>query len=70
VDRRQATGIALVVLTAFSFGSASVLSRPVYDTGMGWLGLVTWRFLIGTVLAWAWVAVDRPCGTWIGGSWP
>ena len=58
MDRRQATGIALVVLTAFSFGSASVLSRPVYDTGMGWLGLVTWRFLIGTVLAWAWVAVS------------
>ena len=58
MDRRQATGIALVVLTALSFGSASVLSRPVYDTGLGWLGLVTWRFLIGSVLAWAWVAVS------------
>lgn len=56
MDRRRATGIALVLTAAVGFGSASVLARPVYETGMGWLGLVTWRFLIGAGLAWIWVA--------------
>ena len=56
MDRRRATGIALVLIAAVGFGSASVLARPVYDTGMDWLGLVTWRFLIGAGLAWVWVA--------------
>ncbi|MDO8485305.1 MAG: DMT family transporter [Candidatus Limnocylindrales bacterium] len=58
MDRRRATGIALVLTAAVSFGSASVLARPVYDTGMGWQGLVTWRFLIGAGLAWIWVATS------------
>ncbi|MEA2619706.1 MAG: hypothetical protein QOC97_479 [Chloroflexota bacterium] len=58
MDRRRAVGIGLVILAAFAFGSASVLARPVYDTGLGWLGLVTWRFIIGAVLAWAWVAIS------------
>jgi drug/metabolite transporter (DMT)-like permease len=59
MDRRRAVGIGLVILAALAFGSASVLARPVYDTGMGWLGLVTWRFLIGATLAWLWVAISR-----------
>ena len=58
MDRRRATGIALVLIAAVGFGSASVLARPVYDTGMDWLGLVTWRFLIGAGLAWVWVAIS------------
>lgn len=57
MDRRRATGTALVLLSALGFGSASVLARPVYDTGMSWLGLVTWRFIIGAALAWAWIAI-------------
>lgn len=56
MDRRRTTGIALVLTAAVGFGSASVLARPVYEAGMGWLGLVTWRFLIGAGLAWIWVA--------------
>jgi drug/metabolite transporter (DMT)-like permease len=58
MDRRRAVGIALVFLAAFAFGSASVLARPVYDTGLGWLGLVTWRFIIGAGFAWLWVAAS------------
>jgi drug/metabolite transporter (DMT)-like permease len=58
MDRRRATGTALVLVAAVGFGSVSVLARPVYDSGMGWLGLVTWRFLIGAALAWLWVAVS------------
>lgn len=58
MDRRRATGTALVLVSAVGFGSASILARPVYDTGMGWLGLVTWRFVIGAALAWIWIAVS------------
>ena len=58
MDGRRATGIALVLISAVGFGSASVLTRPIYDTGLGWLGLVTWRFLIGAALAWLWVAAS------------
>jgi drug/metabolite transporter (DMT)-like permease len=58
MDRRRASGTALVLIAAVGFGSASILARPVYDTGMGWLGLVTWRFLIGAALAWVWVAIS------------
>ena len=58
MDSRRATGIALVLVAAVGFGSASVLALPVYDTGMDWLGLVTWRFLIGAGLAWVWVGIS------------
>lgn len=58
MDRRRGLGISLVLVAAFGFGSATVLARPVYDTGMGWLGLVTWRFLIGAALAWLWVLIS------------
>jgi drug/metabolite transporter (DMT)-like permease len=58
MDRRRVLGVGLVVLAALAFGSASVFSRLVYDTGMGWLSLVTWRFLIGAALAWLWVAAS------------
>ncbi len=47
-----------MLTAAVGFGLASVLARPVYDTGMGWLGLVSWRFLIGAGLAWIWVATS------------
>jgi len=58
MDRRRVVGSGLVLVAALAFGSASVFARPVYDTGMGWLGLVTWRFLIGAGLAWVWVAIS------------
>jgi len=58
MDRRRASGTALVLVAAVGFGSASILARPVYDTGMDWLGLVTWRFLIGAALAWVWIAAS------------
>jgi drug/metabolite transporter (DMT)-like permease len=58
MDRRRATGTALVLIAAVAFGSASILARPVYDAGMDWLDLVTWRFIIGAALAWIWIAVS------------
>lgn len=58
MDRPRVLGVGLVIVSAIGFGSASILARPVYDTGMGWLGLLTWRFLIGAGLAWMWVATS------------
>lgn len=55
MDRRRATGIGLVVVSAAGFGSGSLLAAPVYETGVEWLTLLGWRFLIGAVLGWLWV---------------
>jgi len=55
VDRRRLIGIALVVVSATGFSSGTVLSKPIYATGLDWLQLVAWRFTIGAVLAWAWL---------------
>ena len=55
MDRRTATGIGLVVVSAFGYGSGSVLAAPIYATGIDWLTLVEWRFLIGAMLGWLWV---------------
>src|ERR1700693_5090927 len=58
VDRRRVSGIALVLASAVAFGSASILARPVYDTGMKWLQLVTWRFVLGAALSLVWVVAS------------
>jgi drug/metabolite transporter (DMT)-like permease len=58
MDRRRLAGIALVLVSAAGFGSGTILAAPVYETGVDWLTLVGWRFLIGAALAWAWVAVS------------
>ena len=55
MDRRRAAGLALIVASAFGFASGTVLSKPIYATGLDWLQLVAWRFTIGAVLAWAWL---------------
>jgi drug/metabolite transporter (DMT)-like permease len=54
VDRR-ALGIALVLLSACSFGSGALFAKPVYAVGIGWLTLLSWRFLVGAALSWAFV---------------
>ena len=48
-------GLALIVISAAGFGSGTVLSKPIYATGLDWLQLLAWRFTIGAVLAWAWL---------------
>jgi len=48
-------GIGLVVISAAGYGSGSILAAPIYSTGVDWLTLVSWRFLIGAVLGWFWV---------------
>jgi drug/metabolite transporter (DMT)-like permease len=55
VDRRRAVGLTLIVISAAGFGSGTVLSKPIYATGLDWLQLLAWRFTIGAVLAWTWI---------------
>src|SRR3954451_8072986 len=59
VDRVRLTGVALVVVSAFAFGSGGLFARPVYATGVDWLTLMAWRFGIAGVLAWV-VVLARP----------
>ncbi len=48
-------GIGLVVISAAGYGSGSILAAPIYSTGVDWLALVGWRFLIGAAIGWLWV---------------
>ncbi|MEK6719716.1 MAG: DMT family transporter [Chloroflexota bacterium] len=57
MDRRQAVGFLLVVVSAAAFGSGALFAKPVYAAGVDWHTLSAWRFGIGAVLSWAWVLV-------------
>jgi drug/metabolite transporter (DMT)-like permease len=58
VHRRRAIGLTLVVIAAAGFSSGTILSKPIYATGLDWLQLLAWRFAIGAGLAWAWILVS------------
>ncbi len=58
MDRRRALGIGLVLVAGASFGSGSIFAPRSTATGVDWLTLLGWRFLIGAGLAWAWVALS------------
>lgn len=55
MPRAVAVGIALTIISAFSFGSGPLFAKPVYAEGVGWHVLMAWRFLVGALLAWAWL---------------
>ena len=59
MPRGLALGIVLTVVSAFGFGSGALFAKPVYAAGVDWHVLMSWRFLIGAVLAWVVVAA-RP----------
>jgi drug/metabolite transporter (DMT)-like permease len=56
---RRAIGIALVLVSAFGFGSGALFSKPIYAAGVGWLVLSAWRFGFGALLSWGWLLVSR-----------
>jgi drug/metabolite transporter (DMT)-like permease len=58
MDRRRLVGIALVVVSACSFGSGGIFASPVYAAGVDWMVLLAWRFLIGCAVAWAWLLLS------------
>lgn len=43
------------MVSAFAFGSGALFAKPVYAEGVGWHVLMSWRFLVGGALAWAWL---------------
>ncbi len=55
MDRQRLLGVGLVLVSAASFGSGALFAKPVYGAGVDWLTLLSWRFLIGASLAWAWL---------------
>lgn len=55
MDRRHTIGIALILISACSFGSGGLFAQPVYEEGVGWHVLSAWRFGFGALLAWLWV---------------
>ena len=58
MDRRRALGVALVLVAGASFASGSIFATLAYGTGLDWLTLMWWRFLIGGALAWGWVMLS------------
>jgi drug/metabolite transporter (DMT)-like permease len=58
MDRHRLVGIALIVISACSFGSGGVFASPVYAAGVDWMVLLAWRFLIGGAIAWAWLLLS------------
>lgn len=58
MDRRRVAGLALIVISAVGFGSGTVLSKPIYGTGLDWVQLLAWRFTIGAILAWGWLLLS------------
>ena len=58
MDRRRATGIALVLVSAAAFGSGSLFAQPVYAAGVDWMTLSAWRFLFGASLTWAFLLIS------------
>ena len=55
LTRYRAVGVLLVVISACGFGSGALFARPIYASGMDWLGLLAWRFLFGALASWLWL---------------
>lgn len=53
--RERLIGIALIVVSACGFGSGALFAKPIYASGLDWLTLLAWRFLIAAIASWAWL---------------
>ena len=64
MDRRRATGIALVLVSAAAFGSGPIFAQFAYAANVDWLVLSSWRFLFGAGLTWCFLLLssDRRLG--------
>ena len=58
MERRRAVGIALAVSSACGYGSGPLFAKGVYASGLDWLALLHWRFLIGMALSWSWLLLQ------------
>lgn len=53
--RDHVTGVVLVIISAIGFGSGALLATPVYGSGLDWMTLLAWRFLIAAAASWLWL---------------
>jgi drug/metabolite transporter (DMT)-like permease len=60
MDRRRLVGVGLVLVSACAFGSGALFGKPAYATGIDWLVVSSWRFLLGAVASWIWVLASGP----------
>lgn len=51
-------GFALIVASAAGFGSGALFAKSVYPTGVDWVVLMAWRFLLGALATWTWIAAS------------
>ncbi len=59
MDRRRLAGVLLAAVAACGYGTGPLFAKSVYATGMDWLGLIFWRFLIGALVLWTVVLLVR-----------
>ena len=52
MDRYRLVGALLAAAAACGYGTGPLLAKVIYPTGLDWLGLLFWRFLIGALLLW------------------
>lgn len=55
--RERALGVALVVLSAFGYGSGALFAKPIYAAGVDWMVLLAWRFLFAAIASWGWLLI-------------
>jgi drug/metabolite transporter (DMT)-like permease len=55
MDRTRVVGIALIVVSAFGFGSGALFAKPIYAQGIDWMTLLSWRFVFAALLSWGWL---------------
>jgi drug/metabolite transporter (DMT)-like permease len=55
MDRTRVVGVALVVVSAFGFGSGALFAKPIYASGLDWMTLLAWRFMFAAALSWGWL---------------
>ena len=57
MDRTRLIGIALIVISAFGFGSGALFAKPIYAQGIDWMTLLSWRFVFAALLSWGWLLI-------------
>lgn len=57
MNRERAVGIALIVLSAFGYGSGALFAKPIYAAGVDWMTLSAWRFLFAAIVSWGWLVI-------------
>lgn len=55
MDRRRSVGIGLGALAGAAYGTGPLFAKGVYDAGLDWIALLSWRFFFATLVSWVWL---------------